>query len=152
MTHCGSNLTGPTTASSSGKEWGHAGLLTNCMGRFLLKESSESTGNRTKPGTLQKRSQRTQDKMDGFSSLVCLVRNTALTAYPEMKAVLVISPTPTTWNSNTVWAHTLLGKWEQTCTCQNPNREFTINTLIFSSESARIVTFQKWQLNGWFLD
>lgn len=100
------DLTGPTTASSSGKEWGHAELLTILPWEDSYWRSQvNQLGNRPKPGTLGMRLQRLgrwKDKIYGFSSLVCLLSKTAFRAHPEMKAVLVFSPTPTPWNEGAV--------------------------------------------------
>lgn len=85
--------------------------------------------------------------MYGFSSLVCLLSNTAFTAYPEMKAVLVVSPSPIP-GMRVLWLGTAIKSglthcWrngKQTCT---ESSQLILDTSIVSSKSARIVIFQK---------
>lgn len=154
------DLTGPTTASSSGKEWGHAELLTILPWKIRTEGVKWING-----GADQNLAPCEWDckGLDaGRTKYMDLVHLFAFSAKQHSELIQkwkqfwcsVPLPLP---GMRVLWLSTAIQSgltdcWtngEQTCTHQNPNRDFTTNTLIFSSESAGQSHFRN---DGWLTD
>lgn len=111
-------------------------------GKRHTEGTKRKLGNRMKPGTLGNRLKRLRlwkDKIYGFSLLFCLLSKTAITSCTELRAVVVVSHTPTTWNEGDValWS-VFIYHWrngEQICTHARTPTEISQLISLYSSQN-----------------